>query len=57
MVSRDGPTATVTGNVTNATSSWFVNEGIGDLHLTAAATGAIGKGQYLPEVSTDYDLL
>jgi PKD repeat protein len=56
ITSRDGATATVTGNVTRgAQSSWFVNESIGDLHLTAAASGAIGQGVYLPEVSTDYD--
>src|SRR5262249_4673339 len=27
----------------------------GDLHLTSAATGAIGKAKFLNEVSTDYD--
>jgi methionine-rich copper-binding protein CopC len=55
IVSRDGATGTVTGNVTNAQPSWFVNESIGDLNLTSAATGAIGQGVYLPEVSTDYN--
>jgi hypothetical protein len=56
ITERDGATATVTGNVTSGVqSSWFVNESVGNLHLTAAATGAIGKGKYLPEVSTDYD--
>jgi PKD repeat protein len=55
ITARDGATATVTGNVTNAQAAWFVNAGAGDLHLTAAATGAIGKGQALSEVSTDYD--
>jgi hypothetical protein len=54
IVSRDGATGTVAGNVQGAQPSWFVNEGIGDLHLTAAA-GAIGQASYLPEVSTDYD--
>jgi hypothetical protein len=54
VVSRDGATATVTGNVTSAQSSWFVNESIGNLNLTTAATAAIGHGVYLPEVATDY---
>jgi PKD repeat protein len=56
ITQRDGASATVTGNVTSGvSSSWFVNEAIGDLHLTSKATGAIGKGTFLPEVSTDYD--
>ncbi|HEY7313483.1 MAG TPA: Ig-like domain-containing protein, partial [Gemmataceae bacterium] len=56
IAQRDGASGTVTGNVTNgAQSSWFVNESVGNLHLTSAATGAIGKGKFLPEVSTDYD--
>jgi hypothetical protein len=54
ITSRDGATGTVTGNVTNAQLSWFVNESIGDLHLTGAATGAIGHGVFLAEVPTDY---
>jgi PKD repeat protein len=56
ITQRDSASATVTGNVTSgAQPAWFVNEGVGNLHLTAAATGAIGKGVYLPEVGTDYD--
>jgi PKD repeat protein len=56
ITARDGASATVTGNVTTgAQSSWFVNEAVGDLHLTAQASGAIGKGTYLAEVGTDYD--
>jgi len=55
ITARDGATGTVTGNVTTAKSSWFVNEAIGDLHLTTSATPAIGHGGVLPEVPTDYD--
>lgn len=55
ITQRDGATATLSNNVTNAQASWFVNESIGDLDLTAAATGAIGHGVYLPEVPTDYN--
>ncbi len=36
-------------------SGWFVNAANGDLHLTASATGAIGKGAVLPQVSKDFD--
>lgn len=56
ITQRDGAVATVTGNVTSgALPSWFVNKSVGNLHLTSSATGAIGKGQFLSEVSTDYD--
>ncbi len=56
VTARDGATGTVTGNVTSgAQSSWFANEAIGDLHLTTKASGALGKGTFLAEVSTDYD--
>jgi hypothetical protein len=55
IVSRDGATGTVSGNLTNAQSSWFVNAGTGDLHLTAAATAAIGQGAPLANVPNDYN--
>jgi hypothetical protein len=55
ITARDGATATVTGNVGNPQPSWFVNESIGNLNLTSAATGAIGHGVYLAEVPTDYN--
>jgi hypothetical protein len=55
ITSREGGAATLTGNVTDAQSSWFVDATNGDLHLTASATGAIGQARFLPEVSTDYD--
>jgi hypothetical protein len=56
ITQRDSASGTVTGNVTSGVqSSWFVNESIGDLHVTSQASGAIGKSAYLSEVSTDYD--
>jgi PKD repeat protein len=56
ITQRDGASATVTGNVTSgAQTSWFVNEAVGDLHLTSKASGAIGKGTYLSAVPYDYD--
>lgn len=41
MWQRDGASGSVSGNVTNATGSWFVDEAAGDLHLAAAAVAAI----------------
>lgn len=52
---RDGATGTVSNNVINAQSSWFINSLIGDLHLSASATLAINRAQAHPNVSMDYD--
>jgi hypothetical protein len=52
---RDGASATVAGNVTNAQANWFVNIGAGDLHLAATAVEAINKATPLPDVTQDYD--
>lgn len=49
--------AVFANNITGATAdaSWFANVATGDLHLTAAATGAINQGIALPQVPTDMD--
>ncbi|MGH7266414.1 MAG: right-handed parallel beta-helix repeat-containing protein [Candidatus Rokuibacteriota bacterium] len=52
---RDGASGTVSSNVTDAPPHWFVDAGAGDLHLTAAAAGAIDQAAPLPEVTLDYD--
>src|SRR5262249_44506735 len=52
---RDGAAGSVIGNVTTAPATWFVNAARGDLHLTAAATGAIDQAPVLTDVPTDYD--
>jgi hypothetical protein len=52
---RDGATATLANNVTNAQPAWFVNSSIGDLHLSSAATLAIDRAQVDPDVTLDYD--
>src|SRR5207253_79685 len=41
IISRDGATGTLGGNITNSQNSWFVNAAAGNLHLTSAATAAI----------------
>ncbi|HEY3235850.1 MAG TPA: hypothetical protein VGJ84_14125, partial [Polyangiaceae bacterium] len=35
--------------------AWFVDVTMGDFHLTTAATGAIGQGAVLAEVTDDFD--
>ena len=52
---RDGATASLSGNVTNATPSWFVDASVGDLHLTASATPAIDKASNILATFNDYD--
>lgn len=43
MRQRDGATATLAGNLTDAAAAWFVAPSSGDLHLLASA-GAIDQG-------------
>jgi len=52
---RDGASGTLTGNVTGAQGSWFVNAAAGDLHLSPLATAAIDQAATLPQVPDDYD--
>ncbi len=52
---RDGASATVVGNLTNAQPGWFANAGAGDLHLVAGATQAIDHAATLADVPDDYD--
>jgi hypothetical protein len=52
---RDGAQGTMTGNVTNAETGWFVDADTADLHLIRTATNAIDKAAALPEVVDDFD--
>jgi hypothetical protein len=52
---RDGASAVLSGNVTDAVSGWFVNALGGDLHLAASASAAIDSVALLPAVSGDID--
>jgi hypothetical protein len=52
---RDGATAQVSHNVTNAAPGNFVNLSAGDLHLLPTATAAIDRGVSTPDVVTDWD--
>jgi hypothetical protein len=55
ITARQGGTGTVSGNVTNATASMFVDPTRGDLHLKPTATTAIDRAVTLAEVPTDFD--
>jgi hypothetical protein len=52
---RDGALGTLTGNLTNASSSWFVSPAANDLHLSPTATAAIDQAAPLAEVAGDFD--
>ena len=59
-VYQSGATWTSTNNIIDSTGStitpaWFTNVATGDLHLTSAATAAIGQGIPLAAVPTDID--
>jgi hypothetical protein len=53
--SRDGASGTLTGNLTSASSGWFVDPASADLHLAPSATSAIDAAATLGTVSDDYD--
>lgn len=52
---RDNATATISGNVVNATPQLFVNPPAGDLHLLPTATNSINKAAPLNTVTNDFD--
>jgi hypothetical protein len=55
IMNRDGASATVTKNVTNANNAWFVNSSSGDLHLVSATSGVADAGQAISGLSDDFD--
>jgi hypothetical protein len=55
MRERDGATAVLSGNVTNATGGWFVDVLSGNLHLKASASAAIDSAALLQAVPSDVD--
>ena len=52
---RDGASGTVTKNVTNAASSWFVSPASGNLHLSSAISTVAGMGQAVSGLVDDFD--
>jgi len=52
---RDGARAVITGNLTTAAGSWFVDAANGNLHLRPTAVEAIDQAAGLSGVTDDYD--
>jgi len=52
---RDGATPTQTNNLTSALASWFANPAGGDLHLSSAASPAIGHATAVTDAGDDFD--
>jgi hypothetical protein len=52
---RDGASAVLSGNVTDAVAGWFIDVSGGDLHLAASASAAIDSAALLPAVASDID--
>jgi hypothetical protein len=52
---RDSASATLSGNLLNATPALFLNPAAGDLHLVVSATNAIDKAPTLLTVTNDFD--
>jgi len=55
MQERDGASANVSGNVTNAQADWFVNVELGDLHLVETATSVMDRTTSFAGVTDDVD--
>lgn len=55
IVARDGATGTVSNNVTNGASGWFVNAAAGDLHLAATQSSVVDKGKSISGLTDDFD--
>ena len=52
---RDSAAGVLTGNLTSAEQSWFVDPSSEDLHLVASATQAINQAISTPQVNDDFD--
>ncbi len=55
VINRDGSGATLTGNVTNAQPSWFVDAANADLHVISPTHQVIDRAGTLAQVPTDID--
>jgi hypothetical protein len=55
ILRRNGGVIQAEGNVSSATSDWFVNPRRADLHLSLAGAAAIGAGVPIPDVREDFD--
>lgn len=55
IAARDGGTATLTTNVTNAVAAWFSDAASGNLRLARDVAGVTESGTALPDAPTDVD--
>ena len=55
ITSRDGGSADLGSNLTNAQAGWFVNVGSGNLHLASRVTPVVDRGAAIPGLTADYD--
>jgi hypothetical protein len=55
ITQRDGASATVSHNVTDAQASWFVNPSAGDLHLSTRPSVVIDQGLPVTGLVADFD--
>jgi len=55
ILSRDGGTANLESNITDAAPDWFVDMVNGDLHLSANAGDAINAVPFIDDVFDDFD--
>jgi hypothetical protein len=55
VINRDGGDATLTGNVTNAQPSWFVDAANADLHVISPTRQVIDRAGALAQVPADID--
>lgn len=52
---RDGANGILTGNITSAQTSWFVDPMMGNLHIASSMVAPVDAGELLSDVSSDFD--
>jgi len=55
IIGRDGASATLSNNVTNAGPTWFVNSLAGDLHLSSPVPAVVDQGLFIAGLDDDID--